>query len=99
MQFLVAALAGALLQICASIVGRVLLALGLGFVAFTGINVLTDSVIAQVKNSFSGFSADVVSFLAFLWVDKALAVLFSAYTASATIKFAGGTTIKKLVMK
>lgn len=96
---IVAAIAGMLLQLSASIVGRVLLALGMGFVTFKGFNVLTDSMIAEVKASFSGFPSDVTNFLAYLWVDKALGVLFSAYTAAAAIKMAGSGMVKKLVMK
>jgi hypothetical protein len=96
---IVAAIAGMLLQLSASVVGRVLLALGLGFVTFKGFNVLTDSIVTQVKASFGGFPSDITSFLAYLWVDKALGVLFSAYTAAAGIKMAGSGMIKKLVMK
>lgn len=99
MQFIVSQLVGALLTICASAVGRVLLALSMGFVVFNGVNVLMDGVMSQAKNSFSGLPTDVLSFLAFLWVDKAINLLFSAYTAASLLKFAGGTTIKKLVMK
>ena len=99
MQFIVAAVAGALLQIAASMVGRVLLALGLGFVTYSGFNVGIDWLFTQLKTNMSSMPADVVSFLSWLWVDKAIGLVFSAYTAAVGIKLAGGTTLTKWMHK
>lgn len=99
MQFLVAAIMGGLLQIAQSMLGRVLLGLGLSFVTYQGFDVLMESVNHAIKDNFNAMGADVVSFLAFLWVDKAIGVLFSAYSAAMVVKFGTGNTIKRLVRK
>lgn len=99
MQFLVAAILGGLLQIAQSMVGRVLLALGISFVTYQGIDTSINWLMNQIKSNMSSLPAEVLSFLAWLWVDKALSLMFSAYTASAAIRFAGGTTLTRMVQK
>ena len=99
MPLFVAAILGGLLQIAASLVGRVLLSLGMSFVVFSGINIGFDLLKNAVINNMQGMSADVVQFLAYLWVDRALSLIMSAYSAALALKMAGGTTITKLVTK
>lgn len=99
MQFLVAAILGGLLQIAASLVGRVLLALGISFVTYTGFDVGITWLLNEIKSNFSGLPAEVISFLAWLWVDKAIGLIFSAFAAALVIKMAGGTTLTKMVVK
>jgi len=99
MPVLVSALIGGLLTVLASAVGRILLALGLSFVVYSGFDVSITWLLNQIKSNLSGMPADTVAFLAWLWVDKAIGLMFSAYTAASAIKFAGGTTLTKLVRK
>jgi hypothetical protein len=99
MNFLVAALWGGFLQIAGSMIGRILLALGIGFVTYTGFTATIDWLLVAIKSNMSAMPADTVAFLAWLWVDKAIAVLFSAYAAALLVKMAGSTTISKMVTK
>ncbi len=99
MPFLIAAFLGALAQVMGSLVGRVLLALGISYVTYKGLNIGIDWIYAQMQSSLQSMSSDVVDFLAFLWVDKALSTMFSAYTAAVALKMAGGTSITKMVTK
>ena len=99
MQFLVASLIGALGRAAASLVGRVLLALGISFVTFTGLDVGITWLLNQIKANMAALPAEVLSFLAWLWVDKAISLIFSAYTAALSIKTIGGTSITKMVTK
>jgi hypothetical protein len=91
---LIAALALAM----GSFAGRLLIALGIGFVTYKGIDVgvaaLKQSVISGVQSQ----SADIVGLLGFLWVDKALTVVFSAFTVALSMKAIGGS-VKKMVAK
>lgn len=96
---LITALLGGLLTICGSLVGRVLLALGMGFVTYSGFDVLITWLFDHIKSDINSMPADVVNFLAFLWVDRAIGMLFSAYTVALTIKMAGSTKITKLITK
>jgi hypothetical protein len=98
MPFLTALLGG-LLTIAGSLVGRVLLALGMGFVTFKGFDLTVSWLLTQIKTYMGSMPADVLSFLAWCWVDKAIGMVFAAYTAAIAVKAAGGSGITKLVTK
>lgn len=99
MQFIVAAILGGLLQIAKSMVGRVLLALGISFVTYQGIDTGINWLLSEIKTNMNSLPAEVLSFLGWLWVDKAISLMFSAYAASAAIRLAGGTTLTRMVQK
>lgn len=92
-------LLGGLLTIVGSVIGRVLLALGMGYVTFKGFDVAVGWLLAQIKSNMSALPAQVIQFLAFIWLDKAIGLVFSAYSAAALIRMAGSTQITKLVTK
>lgn len=96
---IIGAIWGALAPVLGSLVGRVLLALGIGYVTYTGLNIGVDAIYASVKNSFGGLSGDVLNFLAYMWVDKALSTIFSAFTAALAIKLGTSGVMKKMVIK
>jgi len=93
------ALGGLLLNLVGSVAGRALLALGMGFVTYKGFDVGVNWLLQQIKDNMNGLPVDIVQFLAFLWVDKAIGMIFSAYAAAAAIRMAGSGTITKLVTK
>ena len=99
MPLLISGLIGALLTFAASMVGRVLLALGLGYVTYSGFDVAIDYLKTNIMQNFAGMPSEIVSFLAWLWVDKAIGLLFSSYTVAVTFKLAGATVLRKLVQK
>lgn len=91
------ALLGGLLSIAGSMAGRVLVALGIGFVTYKGVGASTDYLINMIKTGMSGMPVEIVDFLAFCWVDKGLAMIFSTWTACAGITgITGGLTKFKL---
>lgn len=92
-------LLGGFLSIAGSMVGRVLIALGISYVTYSGFDLSVSWLLAQIKSNFDGMGADTVAFLAWLWVDKAIGMIFSAYSAALVIKMAGGTTLTKMVTK
>lgn len=96
---LLMALLGGLLSIASSMVGRVLLALGMTYVTYSGFDVAINWLLSYIKDSMSAMPSEVVSFLAWCWVDKAIGMLFSAYSAALVVKLAGGSTLTKLVTK
>jgi hypothetical protein len=98
MPFLLA-LGGLLLEICASMAGRVLLAIGIGYVTYSGFDLSVSWLLDQIKSNVSSMGAETVSFLAWLWVDKAIGMIFSAYSAALLIKMAGGTKLTKMITK
>lgn len=90
---------GALLTICESVVGRVLLALGMGYVTYSGFDLTISWLLNQIKSDISAMPAQVVAFLAYLWIDKAIGMVFSAYSAALLIKLGGSNKLTKLVTK
>lgn len=99
MPVLIAAIWGGLATVLGSMVGRVLLALGIGYVTYSGFDVGITWLLNQIKGNFGGMPADIVAFLAWLWVDRAIGLMFSAYSAALAIRMAGATTMTKMVTK
>lgn len=98
MPFIVALLGG-LLTVAGSMVGRILLALGMGYVTYSGFDVGVTWLLDQIKSNIGSMGADTVSFLAYMWVDKAIGLIFSAYSAALVVKMAGSTKLTKLITK
>lgn len=96
---LIMSLLGGLLTLCGPMVGRVLLALGMGYVTFKGFDLTIAWLLTSIKTNISGMPAEIVSFFAWLWVDKAISMIFSAYSAAALVKMAGSASVTKLVTK
>lgn len=95
----VSALMGGFSMMMGSLIGRALLALGMGYVTYKGFDVAVGWLLTQIKSNMAGLPSEIVNFMAFLWVDKAIGLVFSAYAAAAGIRMAGGTSMTKLVTK
>lgn len=95
---LIASLLGGLLTICSSMVGRVLIALGISYVTYSGFNLGADWMLNNVKSSLGAMPAEILSFLAWLWIDRALSMIFSAYAVALAFKTVGGN-LTKMVTK
>lgn len=96
---IVMAILGGFLSIAGSLVGRVLLALGMGYVTFKGFDLTVSWLLVQIKSNLQGMPAEVVSFMGWLWVDKAISMIFSAYSVALLAKLAGNANLTKLVTK
>lgn len=92
------ALMGALAAAMGSFIGRALLALGVGFVTYKGIDLSIESMKQSVMAGMRGLPADAMNFAAFLYLDKALTIMFSAVVAAMALKAIGGS-VKKMVIK
>lgn len=96
---IIMALLGGLLSIAGSMVGRVLLALGISYVTYKGFDTSIAWLLNQVKSNISAMPASIVSFLAWLYVDKAISLVFSAYATAAAIKVSTSGTLTKMVQR
>lgn len=100
MPWIISVLLGGLLQLVSSFVGRVLLALGFGYVEFVGVSALVDAV----KDDAAAFIGSVgVSSLAdwagFFRVDQHLSIIISAIGVKVLLNSLGGEKIRRLVQK
>lgn len=95
---LIQSLAGVLALSMSALVGRALIALGIGFVTYKGIGAGIDALRAQVVTGLQGMPADMVGLLGYLWIDKALSVIMSATAVALSIKLIQGS-LKRMVVK
>ncbi len=99
MQPFIAALLGGLLNIAASLAGRVLLSLGFSVLTFSGLSVTLTYLRDQAVNAALGMGP-VVSLLAFMKVGTAISIIFSAYAARLALQgLSAGGSVSKLVMR
>jgi hypothetical protein len=93
------ALLGGIATVLASMVGRVLVALSIGFVTYKSAGIGIDAIFTLVKQTVGGAPADVVALLGYLWVDKAISTMFSAFTAAMLIKGLAGSVTKMVTRR
>jgi len=77
---------------------KLLVSLGIGFVTFTGVTLLLDTALAEIQAQFAsqGFTA-VSNLLAYMNVDNAITMIFSAIVMRATLRgLQAGGDLKKL---
>lgn len=89
---------GILLTITTSLVGRVLLALGLGLVTYNALDPLLEQFQANYFNQLVGLPADILGFVGLLKLGDAVQIIFAAL---ATRLFMAGVNgaIKRWVVK
>jgi hypothetical protein len=99
MPLLVASLLGGLAAVLASLVGRILLALFITYVTYTGLTIGVDFLLALIKDNFSAIGGDSGAFVKWLWLDRALSLIISSYFAALAIKTTTGTITKMVIKK
>ena len=103
MPLLVSALLGGLIQLASSLVGRVLIALGLGFVEYQGISLLISSVTNQALAAMAGFESSgfplMLQWAGFFRIDVHVSILLSAIGVKVALNSLGGGTVRRLVNK
>lgn len=81
MPLWVAALVGGLVQVAGTLVGRVLLSLGIGYVTFTGVDTSLSWASSQFVTAMSGLPAATVQLAGLLKVGTCVSMLLSAVAA------------------
>lgn len=100
MPLFISAILGGLIEIAGSLVGRVLLALGFGFVEYTGISVLVDSVKQQALSLVANVGASsLAEWAGFFRIDVHISVILSAIGVKVALNALGGDKIRRLVQK
>ena len=99
MNLIIAAVAGALIQIAGSLVGRVLLSLGMGYVTYTGVSTALSWFRDQFSSYMSATGSTIAGLAGVLKLDVGISVLIAAVTARLLLDGIAGGTFKKLVIK
>lgn len=99
MPIFIAALLGGLVQVAGSLVGRVLLSLGMSFVVYKGLDsslsFLRDSAVAN----FQGLPAASLQLLGLMKVGKVISIVTSALASRMSLNGMTQGSIKKMVVK
>jgi hypothetical protein len=99
MPVFVPALLGGLVNIAASVAGRVLIALGISVITFSGLNVTLGWVKSQVVSALQGLPAEMVQLLAYAGVGEFISIIASAFAARMLLNGLTDGSIKKWAMK
>lgn len=99
MPVIIAMLIGALAEVAGSLVGRILLALGLQMTVYAGLDVIFDEITSYALSNLTGFSGVTAQIISLFRVDEVIAVLSGAITASMTVQGIKSGTLTKLVHK
>lgn len=101
MPALVAVLWGAFYSMIGSLVGRVLGSLGMGYVAYSGINFMLDKIKALVIAQFTGTGQVILGVLYTAKLDVCISIIFSAVLIRFTLAgmSAANGTMKQIKVK
>ena len=99
MPVFIVAIGGMLINIVGSLVGRVLVALGMGIVTYTGVNAALDELKAQAIQSFAGLPPEVVGMLGVMKVGVAISIVTSAIAARMLLDGLTSDTFKRWTLK
>lgn len=99
MPVFVAAIGGMLINLVGTIAGRVLIALGISVITYTGITATLDVLKTQAISAFSGLPPEVFGLLGLLKVGQCISIVTSAIAAKMVIDGLTGDTFKRWVLK
>lgn len=99
MQLLLGALIGALIDSAGTLIGRILLSLGIGYAVYSGID--TSIVFARdlIISRISASGAQTVAAASALKLGTCISILTSALTARLSLNGLTNGTLKKMVVK
>ncbi|MFC4158449.1 DUF2523 domain-containing protein [Chitinimonas lacunae] len=96
MPLLLAMLGGLLVSLVENIIARAITALGIGFVAYAGIDTLLEKAKSLIKANLSGMPSEILVIASMMGLGTALTIVFSAYAARFTLMGikSGGTWVR-----
>ena len=99
MAVFAAALLGGLVSVAGSLVGRVLLSLGLGYVSYTGIDTALSAIKAQLQSSAAALPSYVVGMMGWMQIGTGFSILLSAITMRFVLQGLTSGALKRFVVK
>lgn len=97
--FLIPAIAGALVSVASSVVGRVLVALGMGVISYTGVNAALTYFSGTMVGAASSSGAIIAGMLGVLKLDVCLSIFTAAALARLALAGAQSGAVKRLTLK
>ena len=97
MPVFIASIGGMLLNLVGSLVGRVLVALGISVITYTGISGSLDVLKSQAVSSFSSLPPEVLDILAMMRVGECISIVSSAIAARLLLDGLTGDKFKRWI--
>jgi len=97
MPVLLASLLGGLINVAGSIAGRVLIALGISAVTYTGLTSSLGWLQSQAVANFQGLPAEMLAVAGLLQVGNFISLIISAITVRLTLQGLTGDSFRKWV--
>jgi len=88
-----------LVEICGTLVGRVLIALGISYVSYKGLDALVSGAKASFFSSLGGLSPTTVGIMGAMKIDVAVNMLCSALVGRLTLSGLTSSGLRKMVLK
>lgn len=100
MPWIISVLLAGLLRVVGSMVGRVLLALGLGAVEYMGISALIESALTSATSLLGGIAtSELAEWAGFFRIDQHISIILSAIGVKVLLSALGGASVKRWVHK
>lgn len=99
MPVFIASLLGGLVQAAGTLVGRVLLSLGIGYASYTGIDTSLAWLRQTIAGQWSGLPAQTMAVASALQLGSGVSVILSAITARLVLEGMTSGVIKRMVLK
>lgn len=99
MPLFIAALWGALIQVAGTLVGQVLISLGIGYVTYTGVSFSLDWLKSMIVTSAAGLPSQVIAIAGACSLGSVVSIVLSAITARLVLDGLTGGSIKRMVQK
>ena len=99
MPLFISALLGGLIQIVGTLVGRVLVSLGIGFATYTGVSASISWARDQAFAHISALSPAVIQFVGVLQIGTCISILTSAYAARLVLAGLTSGALTKMVQR
>jgi len=99
MPVFIAALVGGLVQAAGTLVGKVLISLGMGYVTYTGLDAGLTWVTAQIASGFGALGSATVQTLSAARVGVAVNIVLSAVAARLLLNGLTNGAVKRLMVR
>lgn len=99
MPVFIAAIGGMLINLVGTLAGRVLIALGISVVTYTGVSASLDWMKSGAVSALGGLPAEMLGLIAFMKVGVCISIITSAIAARAIISGISGDSFKRWVLK
>lgn len=99
MPVFIASLIGGLIQAAGTLVGRVLISLGIGYVSFTGVDASLAWLRQMIAAQWSGLPAQTMAVASALQLGSGVSVVLSAIAARLVLEGMTSGVVKRMVLK